>query len=398
MTFLVVVCVPPASAQQPPPPPEASRLQLRVGPLTINPTIALTNIGFDSNVFNQSADLQPKSDFTFTVTPGVDLRLRALRTQLIANVTEDLVWYQTFSTERAANNAVRVGWLIPFNRLSFKVNARHSTLRDRPGFEIDARSQRTEGAYDGLMEVRVLPKTFVGVSAQRQTTDYDKDAVFLGTSLQNELNREVTGGGVSLRYQLTPITSVSLVATRTESRFEFSPLRDSNATVASAVIAFDPLGIISGTATFGYTSFEPVMQGLPNYKGPSGAVDVSYRVLGTMRIGVTAVRDVSFSYEIDQPYYVQTGVTGSVSRAVVGPIDVVGRAGIQRLAYRSRAGVPTALSDRVDNVTTYGGGIGYHMGRRARLGFNIDKSTRGSDTLSRRYSDFRVGSSVTYGL
>ena len=119
------------------PPPDASRLRLRVGPLTINPTIGLTNLGVDQNVFNEPTDLNPKSDFTFTVTPAMDLRLRVLRSVVTGNVTEDLVWYQTHASERTANNALTAGWLVPFNRFSFNVNARHATLHDRPGFEID---------------------------------------------------------------------------------------------------------------------------------------------------------------------------------------------------------------------------------------------------------------------
>jgi hypothetical protein len=239
---------------------------------------------------------------------------------------------------------------------------------------------------------------FVGVTAQRQRIDFDKAAVFLNSNLQFELNRVSTGGGLSLRYKLTPITSVSLVATRTQDRFEFSPLRDSRSTVASAVVSFDPLGILSGSATIGYTSFEPTTAGLPNFKGPTAAVDVSYRLLGTMRIGVGAVRDVAYSYDVNQPYYVQTGVSGSVARVIAGPVDAVVRAGIQSLAYRDRAGVAVAISNRTDHVRTYGGGIGYRLGRGSRLGFNIDTTNRTSDVSRRQYNDVRFGSSVTYGF
>ena len=397
IALLVLLPAMPSSAQTEPP-PDASRLRMRIGPLTINPRIGLTNLGFDQNVFNEPTDLNPKSDFTFTVTPGVDLRLRLLRSVVTGAVAEDLVWYRTYASERAANNAVSVGWLLPFNRVSLKLNARRASLRDRPGFEIDARSQRAESGADGLLEVRVLPKTFLGVTAQRQRTDYDKAAVFLGSSLQFELNRVTSGGGVSLRYKLTPLTSVSLVAARTQDRFEFSPLRDSNSTSASVVIAFDPLGILSGGATFGYTSFEPVAPGLANFKGPTAAVNVAYRLLGTTRIAFGADRGVGYSYDANQPYYVQTGVNGSVSRSVAGPVDVVGRIGAESLAYRGRAGAVAQTSNRVDDIFSYGGGLGYHVGKGTRIGVNVDKYRRVSDVSRRRYDDVIVGSSVTYGF
>jgi hypothetical protein len=377
---------------------DASRLRVRIGPLTINPTIGLTNIGVDLNVFNETADQNPKRDFTFTVTPAVELRLRVVRTVVTGSVNESLIWYQRYTSERAANSAFKVGWLVPFNRVSLKMNARRASVKDRPGFEIDARSPRTESGYDGSIEVRAMPKTFVGVTAQWQRTAFGTAAVFLNSNLQFELNRVTTGAGVSLRYKWTPLTSISLVATRTQDRFEFSSLRDSNSTAASAVIAFDPLGILSGSAKVGYTSFEPVASGLPNFKGATAAVNVSYRLLGTMRISVAAIRDVAYSYDVNQPYYVQTGVSGSVSRAVVGPVDVVVRAGIQSLAYRDRVGAVVEVSNRVDTVPSYGGGVGYHMGKASRLGFNVDKTNRISDVSRRQYDDLRFGSSVTYGF
>ena len=89
---------------------------------------------------------------------------------------------------------------------------------------------------------------------------------------------------------------------------------------------------------------------------------------------------------------------GSVSRAVAGPIDVEGRAGIQSLAYRDRAGAAIAVSNRVDHVRSYGGGVGYRLGRGTRLGFNIDKDNRVSDVSRREYDNLRFGTSVTYGF
>src|SRR6185312_11489268 len=73
------------------PPPN---VQMRLGPLYVNPRIALTNAGTDTNVFNESVN--PKSDFTVTVTPGTDLWLRVGPTWLQSNINEDLVWFQKY--------------------------------------------------------------------------------------------------------------------------------------------------------------------------------------------------------------------------------------------------------------------------------------------------------------
>ena len=52
MALLVLLPAMSSSAQTEPP-PDASRLRMRIGPLTINPRIGLTNLGFDQNVFNE---------------------------------------------------------------------------------------------------------------------------------------------------------------------------------------------------------------------------------------------------------------------------------------------------------------------------------------------------------
>lgn len=396
--FLAVMRAAPAAAQGIGDSPPASRLSFRLGPLTVNPTVSLANLGFDQNVFNEPSDLDPKHDFTFTVVPRADARLRVARMLFTGTVNEDLVWYQKYESERSANSRYGVGWQMPINRLAFRVNANRANVRDRPGFEIDARSQRTETAYDGAVELRVMPKTFAGATFRSERVDYDKAAVFLGSSLQYELNRVTTTAGLTLRYKLTPLTSVALAATQARQRFQFSSLRDANASSAAATVQFDPLGIISGSATIGYTDFEPITPGLPTFKGATGAVNLAYRFLGNTRVGVGATRDVGFSYEINQPYYVQTGVSGSVARALFGPVDAIVRGGYATLAYRDRASTVAQGSGRVDEIQTVGGGIGFHLGKGLRLGANVDKTRRRSDVNGRQYDNLLFGSAVTYGF
>jgi hypothetical protein len=358
----------------------------------------LTNIGYDNNVFYAPTNVEPKGDFTFTVTPAAKLRMPIFRSVVTARVTEDLIWYQTYASERAANSGLNVGWRMPFNHVSFTVNAHRLNVKDRPGYEITQRLQRTENGYDALVEYRIRPKTFLGVTAQRVSTRYNDNPVINGVDYAHEFNRVTAGGGATLRYQLTPITSVSLVATRTEDRFEFSTLRNSNSTAASAVIAFDPLGILSGTATIGYTVFSTLTADLPGFEGPTGAINVSYRLLGNMRIGITAVRSIEYSYDINEPYYLQTGFGGSLTRSVVGPLDLMVRGGVYNLAYRDRERIVTAVPNRVDSVYSYGLGVGYHLGKGVRVGFNLDESRRDSAIPGARYAGLRFGSSVTYAF
>jgi hypothetical protein len=392
---LLLWCVAPAAALAQPEPP--SNVRMHIGPLFVNPTLALTNAGVDTNVFNEATQDSPKEDYTATLSPGTETWLRLGRSWLNATLREDLVYYQKYASERSVNSYYKASWQIPVNRISFIPTASFLDTRERPGFEVDARSRRTEIGYGGSVEVRALAKTSLIVRADRTSINFAMDAVFLGTSLHDELTRKVTTEGVDVRHELTPLTSLTVGATREQDRFEFSPLRDSDSTAFTVGLKFDPAALIKGGASVGYRDFKPLDGSLTGFKGTTVAADLSYVLLGITRFAVKGTRDIQYSYDINQPYYLQTGVNLEVSQQIAGPFDAVGRVGTARLDYRDRAGAVVAVSNRVDHIDTYGGGFGYHLGRDTRIGVNIDQYERLSPVIGRQYKGLRYGIAVTYG-
>src|SRR6185503_17398854 len=96
-------------------------------------------------------------------------------------------------------------------------------------------------------------------------------------------------------------------------------------------VKLDPFALINGSASFGYRDFQPLSPAVPGYQGSTAAVTLSYVALGTTKLGLVINRDVQYSYDINQPYYLQTGIAGSIAQQIFGPVDVVGRAEGQRL-------------------------------------------------------------------
>ena len=378
--------------------PDPAAVRIRIGPVWMTPRLELTNLGVDTNVFNEPTSAGPKKDFTATVTPSTDLWLRMGRSWLQANIREDLVWYQKYSSERSANNSYRLIWKMRLNRLAVAVTPDYVHTRDRPGFEIDARSRRTEYGGKADVEVRALSKTSLALTGSWRRVDFDKDAVFLDKNLQNELDRTTTEAGVSLRHQLTPLTAIALNVGRSQDRFEFSSLRDSNSTSVTSSVTFDPHALLKGGASFGYRDFQPLSPGVPDYRGITTTGDLSYALLGMTKFAVQFKRDVSYSFDVNQPYYLETGISASISQQVFGPVDVVARVGASSLAYRDRAGAQVEVVDRVDNIHSYGIGVGYRLGRELRIGFNVDNQHRISDVASRQYDGLKYGTAVTYGF
>ena len=375
--------------------PDLSLMRVKLGPVYLNPTIAVTNAGVDTNVFNVPDDEGPQKDFTATVEPKTALWLRFGRTWINGNVTEDLVWFKKFSSERYVSNLYNVNWLIPLSRVFFQVGAEHKQTRERPGFEIDARARQHDDGLTGAFEILALSRTYLGATINYRTTDFDRDQIFLGTDLQ-DLSRSVTTAAFTIRNQLTPLTNLFVNIGREQDRFEFDHLRDSNSNQFSAGFKFDPLALVKGSATFGYRDFRPVIGDLAGYKGFTSAVDVTYVPLGSTKLALTVNRDVQYSYDLNQPYYVQTGFTASMTQQVFGPVDLQGRGGAARLAYSTRTDVAVQDPNRVDHTRTYGGGFGYHLGQSVRLGFNLDQVKRQSVLDNRTYHGLRYGTSMTY--
>jgi hypothetical protein len=387
-----------AHAQALPPPPDPATVRVRIGPLFLNPTLSLTNAGVDSNVFNVAESDAPQRDFTLTMTPAANLWLRFGRTWIGGVIREDLVWYRKFADQRSANSGYTVGWTVPLTRVAFTMAGNWVHTRERPGFEIDARSQRTEQAYSGSAELRALSKTFIGVRGERRAVNFDKAEVFLGRNLHDELNRTQTTGAVTVRHELTPLTSLTFDLSREQDRFAFSSLRDSDSTLMSLGLKFDPDALISGSAQFGYRKFEPLSANVPAYSGSTVQVNVTYIARGSTRVGLQAMRDVQYSFDVSQPYYLLTGFTTSLAQQIFGPVDVEGRVGRQRLSYRQSEAAVLDESARVDHVRSYGMGLGYHLGRELRLAFNVDNQKRESKVDRRNYSGLRYGTAITYGF
>lgn len=378
--------------------PDPRYVRVKIGALWLNPTIALTNVGVDQNVFNDPVERAPKSDFTLTLSPASEVWLRVGPTWVTGKVSEQILWFQKYASERSVTNLYTIGYRVPLSRVSIKADAQLNSARDRPGYEIDARADRRELTVDIGGELRALSKTYLAVEARRFRTDFKNNQFFLGADLRETLNRSGTAYSVAVRHQLTPLTSISFTGTRAEDRFEFEPQRNTRATSGTVGVIFDRFALIKGSASFGYTDFRPLDDTVPAYRGTTAALNLSYAFAGTTRIGVKADRGVQYSYDVDQPYYLQTGFDVSLAQQLFGPVDAVVHGGLEHLDYRTRALTVLDVENRLDRAASYGFGVGYHIGRDLRLGVNADRTMRTSDIRLHTYDDWRIGSSLTYGF
>jgi hypothetical protein len=374
---------------------DAAQARMRIGPFAVAPSIALTKLGVDTNVFNNYDD--PKSDLTFTLSPQADTWLRAGRSRLFVSARTDLVYFQQYTSERSIDGDVDARFEVHGARLTPWIAGSYVSGRQRIGYDADLRFRRVVNDASAGLDARVGGRLRVGVSAQRTIYRHDLDAFFGGYSLRDLLNRTTDLFAVQTRYALTPLTTFVVSAQTSRDRFEIDTSRNADSLRVESGFELSPFALISGRGRVGYRTFTGVGGALARYSGVVASVAAGSTVAGRTRIDVGVDRDVNYSWEFLYPYYVLTGVDLSVTPRLTQRWDVQLRSGLHHLAYRASEGVADLLQHRVDTHAAVGAGIGYHVGRDLRLGLNVDRDRRTSPVLVRAYEGYRTGISVTYG-
>ena len=364
---------------------------LTLGPVRITPSLLLQEMGIDDNVFNEPVD--PKRDFTFTITPRAAVVLHMRRLRLTYDLATDYVYYKTNRSQRGTNTSSLGRLEFDLGRLKPYGTIQGLNTRARLNTEVDTRARHRDLSYGAGVAFKIASRTDVVVNAIQARVAYEPDEEFRGVDLERSFNGRRRALDAGLAFALTPITTLTMLVEREQRRFEFSPDRDSNAWRVAPTFAFSPSGLLSGSASVGYRRFTPVSPTLPVFTGVVSTVNIKALIYARHEMRAQFSRDVQYSYDLDNDYYVGTGGTLTWTWLLVGPIDVRGTGGRYLMDYR---GGPLADSD---TSATYGGGVGYRFGSRARLGANIAIFRRDSKiSPERNYRNKRLFAGLTWGI
>lgn len=381
--------------QQPTLPDPEQTGRFRLGFIRYTPSINLTNLGVDTNVFNEVED--PKEDFTAVFGPKAEFWSRlGPRARLYGSTGLDYQYFQEYESQRSfgTSNAARLD--VDLGRLTPFAEGQYTNTRVRPGFEIDERARRRSiGGRTGVT-ARLQSKTRLVGWVGRDQYRFDSNEEDGSVNLSYALDRDSSTYGAGIQVELTPLTTLLVDVERGEDRFDRSPERNADASKVMAGFRFKPFALIDGRLSVGYRQFETLEAAVPDFDGVIATVDLGYTLRAT-RVTGQYNRDVTYSYETFEPYYLQTDWQLSVTQKITSTWDVVGRAGRYALDYE-RVGVAGALR-RTDTGSRYGGGIGYTVGQYLRLGFDLNYIDRQSEAdITRNYEGIRAGFTITYGL
>jgi hypothetical protein len=376
--------------------------------LRFTPWIELTDVGVDTNVFNEASS--PKRDFTTAIGPASNFWINMGPSRVRAKASGQYLFFSKYDTQRSWTTTNDARWELPLARMTPFVTGAYASTRQRPGYEIDTRTRQRQQRYGAGTELRLTGKSTLVLSGSRAEVEFDEDDEVFGATLANALNRTTNTEEFQFRNQLTPLTTFVVRAEGIQDRFQRNEVRDADSIRVMGGFELKPDALISGSGFVGFRSFSPRSGSVPDYRGIVAQVKSKYTVAAT-RFEVQVARDLDYSFESAQPYYALTDFGLTVTERVSHLWDIVGRAGWQSLGYRNVAQSSenpsnpanpsnlSNLSNRVDRGSVYGGGVGYRVGQTLRIGFDVNFFRRNAPGDSERdFSGLRFGGSVTYGM
>jgi hypothetical protein len=388
----LLVCVPTAALAQHVE-DGASTAKVRLGPLGLTPRVSIRNFGVDTNVL-RTADAA-RRDFTATFEPRLDSWLRIGDVRIAATSAAEWMYFGRVASERSVGRSQsvmgewRMSRLTPFGGVSYARTERSASL------ELDARLPQSTSRTQYGVTIVVSPALAFDVEGNHGAFALDR-LTPEGGQIAEALNRHATSGSVTARYEVTPLTTLIVRSGVQHDRFDLTPLRNSDSVTVMPGLEFKPFALISGSAYVGYRRFTTLDATVPDYAGLTTAVNLSYTAREMTRFSFGVRRDIEYSYELTQPFYLATGTDMSVLQMLGPGWDVVGRVAANRLSYRGVAGVADA-DGRRDRTRSWGVGVGRHLSSGVRVGFDIDYLRRVSGVDGRGFHGYRVGGSVTYG-
>ena len=381
------------AAQTDTPIPSAAAIQL--GALSLSPSIAIRDIGMDSNVFNDTEE--PKEDFTLTVRPELQASVGLGSARLTGTGGGNFVYYQRYKNEQSTDGRLSGRFEMRSARLAPFATVSRARSRERMGFEIDARARRLDIDLSAGTDFEVTGVTALTAFVRRTTLAYDSGERFAGVDLAGELNRRSESAGVGAKFAVTPLTTISATVELQRDRFEGSSLRDANILRVGPAVEFGTAAAITGRVSVGYREFRPLHAGLPRHRGFVASAATTIAVLERTLFDVRANRDVVYSLDATSPYYLAAGGGLTVTHRLAGPVDVIGIGAWQRLRYQTLGGSP--LDGRTETTTTVGGGTGLRLTPNLRFALTYDLTTRNSSEPGDRHFDRRrILGAFNYGL
>jgi hypothetical protein len=224
----------------------------------------------------------------------------------------------------------------------------------------------------------LTPRTSLIASARFDDSTFDDGEVFRDVALDAALNRRGRTFDAGVRYAVTPLTTLSVLAGYDAQIFPDSHVRDVKRYTVGPTVEFSPEATIRGRASAVLEQFMPDDPTLGERTGLAYTAALNWALYERTTFDLSAGRSISYSYLDTEPYYLLNGVRLTVGQPIFGRFQIYGGYDWQRMAYQWRRGAPADAGDRVDTMRTGSAGVAVNFGRGFSVRAGLEKTRRRS--------------------
>lgn len=369
---------------------EGPEPRLRLGPLGVTPRLTISS-RLDTNVFNAPTDEQ--RDVVADIRPGAVVSLRAGRLRFQTTTGVNYAYFRDYPGQGGAGGSSTAQLSIVANRLRPFVEGTYVNSNERLNFEIDERARRIEYSYRGGVEARLTPTLLFTTSAGRSVFEFTAAD---RTAPLSSLNRESDVASAVLQHQTTPLTRIFVTSEVRRERFTTGAAAEAQSVRVVPGAEFSPFALLRGRIDVGVTRFSTRSGTAPAFTGAVGGLTLSYVLGDRTNLGVTAARDLTFSFAGPTAYYLQNGVGASIGRAFGERTELRVTWNRQQLDYRDTGPAEAEPIGADLRVTTAGAQVIVRLARDLRFSLSAEHSRRFSPA-GRGFEKVMAFTALTYG-
>ena len=199
---------------------DAPDAKLHLGPLGLSPSLTISNVGIDTNVFN-TPDNQTR-DFTIGFLPATAESLPVGRLLLTGMTGVPLTYFQKAASQRSIGFQQTGRADLNLVHVRPYVTVAYGSTYNRPNDEIDTRVQQVATAQGVGAIVRIGARgSSLDLEGVHSMATFGSGAD-LGVDLAQQLDRRASSFNGTLRMSLTSLTTLVIRSSLREAR----PVRD----------------------------------------------------------------------------------------------------------------------------------------------------------------------------
>lgn len=340
------------------------------GPFRVEPELKLDNLGYNDNVFGVSEGEEKVDDYTATIGLGIrSIAPLGSKSYLRLDAIPEYTWYKDLDYRRDFGYDLGGSFLTLFNRMSVELSGRTTDTVTQVTSEDQTQIPQTTDNVLVSVEVDLLRRLALFAAFEAENTNYEPDQGDIDYTL---LDREETAQRVGLRYELRPRFHLQAMYETTEADFpehETFNRNEGDAVLVGFTYDRDALFVnaVGGNRTIEYPG-----SGAPKFDEFTGSLFATWRFARRTELQLRVSQRPQYSTFVDNPYFLESRQGARLVVPMGQRFIVFGGAETGKNEYQSAVIAGDALVERVDDVSSWEGGIGFRVLRSAVLTFSMN--------------------------